>query len=196
MRNRFRIAFAILVLAAVGGLVREVFKPGEPEPAFQGKSELFPVLPPIARVNPSIRHSMTVRVPTSLRVIRTDDTLRIGWEPLQTTNLAVGTNMVVGCKIESCLYRDGVAEKFSRSDNVFKEWFGGSSLGGGLDFGSTDIVLHRKERRTLLPANAYSVERHCVVFETDIPPQHFWQPTGGKYRVLWERNFKETAKPE
>jgi len=36
MRTRSRIAFAILALAAVGGLVRAVFKPGEPEPAFQG----------------------------------------------------------------------------------------------------------------------------------------------------------------
>src|SRR5207244_3704343 len=36
MRTRFRIAFAILALAAVGGWVREVCNPGEPEPAFQG----------------------------------------------------------------------------------------------------------------------------------------------------------------
>ena len=89
-----------------------------------------------------------------------------------------------------------IANVNSLSPEQFNEWFGGSSAGTVADFGSSDTVLHRKYGHALLPADAYSVEYRCVVFETDIPPQHFWQPIGGKYRVLWERNFKETAKQE
>src|SRR5205807_576256 len=148
-----------------------------------------------AGANPSIRHPMTVRVPTGLRVIRTDDTLTIGWESLQETNLTVGTNMVLGCTRETRILRNGVPKKSSESEYEFNEWFGGSSAGTVADFGSSDTVLHRKYGHALLPADAYSVEYRCVVFETDIPPQHFWQPIGGKYRVLWEHNFKETSKP-
>jgi hypothetical protein len=36
IRDRFRIAFAILVVATMGGLVRQLLKPSEPEPVFQG----------------------------------------------------------------------------------------------------------------------------------------------------------------
>src|SRR5882762_6938554 len=36
MRKRFRIAFAILAVVALAGSVREVWKPREPEPVFQG----------------------------------------------------------------------------------------------------------------------------------------------------------------
>ena len=158
-------------------------------------ADIFPILAPRARANPSIRHPITVRVPTGLRVIRTDDTLTIGWESLQETNLTVGTNMVLGCTRETRISRNGVPGKSSESEYEFNEWFGGGSAGTVVDFGSSDTVLHRKYGHALLPANAYSVEYRCVVFETDIPPQHFWQPIGGKYRVLWEHNFKETSKP-
>ncbi len=149
-----------------------------------------------ARANPSIRHPLTVRIPTGLRVIGTDDALTIGWASLQETNLTVGTNMVLGSTMERQILRNGVPEKSAESEYEFNEWFGDGSTGTAVDFGSSDTVLHRKDGRALLPASAYSVEYRCVVFETDIPPQHFWQPTGGKYRVLWEHNFKETAKGE
>lgn len=159
-------------------------------------SDTFPSLPTIARADPSIRNPKTIRIPTGLRLTRTNDTLTIGWESLQETNLTVGTNMVLGCTRETRILRNGVPKKSSESEYEFNEWFGGSSAGTVVDFGSSDTVLHRKYGHALLPASAYSIEYRCVVFETDNPPQHFWQPTGGKYRVLWERTFKETAKPE
>jgi hypothetical protein len=157
---------------------------------------LFSRRPPIARANPSLRHPVTVRVPMGLRAVRTGDTLTIGWKSLQETNLNVGTNMVLGVEIEKRLYRDGVLCNTVSPDWEFNEVIGGHRLGGAVDFGSADTVLHRRSRRILMPADAYSVEYRCVVFETDIPPQHMWSPGSGKYQVLWERNFKETAKDE
>jgi hypothetical protein len=41
-----------------------------------------------------------------------------------------------------------------------------------------------------------TVQLRVKVFETDIPPQHLWEPTMGKYKVLWERTFKAEVKAE
>ena len=35
-----------------------------------------------------------------------------------------------------------------------------------------------------------ALSRPTQVFETDIPTQHMWSPTGGRYRVLWERTYE------
>jgi len=41
------------------------------------------------------------------------------------------------------------------------------------------------------PRKLYIIERDITLFETDIPPQHMWNPEGSRrYRVLWEKTLK------
>jgi len=116
-----------------------------------------------ARANPSIRHPLTVRIPTGLRVIGTDDALTIGWASLQETNLTVGTNMVLGSTMERQILRNGVPEKSAESEYEFNEWFGDGSTGTAVDFGSSDTVLHRKDEPHTQPVESF---RNAVA-----PPQ-------------------------
>jgi hypothetical protein len=40
------------------------------------------------------------------------------------------------------------------------------------------------------PGERYTVEHNITIFETDVPPGHFWQPKAGGYRVLWNQKVK------
>jgi hypothetical protein len=32
---------------------------------------------------------------------------------------------------------------------------------------------------------------HLVLFETDVPPQHEWDPHAGHYKALWTRTLRQ-----
>jgi hypothetical protein len=142
----------------------------------------FQILPPITNANPSILQPISVRVPTKLAVERTADTLsvEIDRSSFESTNLMVGSNMLMGVESEFYIYTQGE----SRPAN------GGYSLGG--DFNLGKYVWHTKENGIPLPGRKYIVERGLTIFETDIPPQHMWHPQGSEnYKVLWKRTLKQ-----
>ena len=62
----------------------------------------FPILAPIANADPSIRRKTQFRLPTRLRVERTEDRISVAVDPdsLQPVELAVGVNMVTGLRDE------------------------------------------------------------------------------------------------
>src|SRR5476649_2186615 len=64
----------------------------------------FPYFPPITNADPTILHQISVRVPTRLKVERTTDTLSVTIDAdtnsFESTNLMIGTNMVVGVRTE------------------------------------------------------------------------------------------------
>jgi hypothetical protein len=146
----------------------------------------FPVLPPIADANPAVRHSIPIRVPTRLKIERTADTLsvEIDTNGFESTNLIVGANMVTGVESRLFVYPEGE----SRPAN------GGLGLSGGLDFNLGVSHWHTQQDRIPLPGKNYVVEMELTAFETDIPPQHDWDPHGKNYRVLWQRTLKQTVK--
>jgi hypothetical protein len=145
----------------------------------------FQLLPPIADANPSIRHSISVRVPTRLKVERTADTLSvtINTNSFESANLTVGTNMVTGVQSKIYVYPEGEPRPAN----------GGFGL-GGTDFNLGTIFRHTKQDGIPLPGKKYVVELDLILFETDIPPQHMWSPQGSKsYKVLWRRTLKQTV---
>ncbi|HLZ53091.1 MAG TPA: hypothetical protein VKS19_01300 [Verrucomicrobiae bacterium] len=140
----------------------------------QAKFEGFPVLPPIANADPSVRHEVMVTVPTRFFIERTSSTVSF-WVDSRSfvrTNISVGTNMLV-CFQDELMTRDGDA------------WtnISGTQLNGGLgrDFGEAtlDTAAH------LMPTNNSDFKMTVQIFETDIPPQHLWDPYSEKFRILW-----------
>jgi hypothetical protein len=146
-----------------------------------------PILSPITNADPSIRHSISVRVPTRLKVGRTTDTLSvtIDTNSFEYTNLMVGTNMVTGVRSEWYVYPVGEAKPAN----------GGVGFSDLLDFNSGSMVnyWHTEPDGIPLPGKKYVVEIDLAAFETDVPPQHMWRPYGKNYKVLWRRTLKQTV---
>jgi HEAT repeat protein len=145
----------------------------------------FPILPPITNANPSIRLPLLLHVPTKLKIERTTDMLsvEIDHSSLEATNLMVGTNMMTGVQSESYVFPEGQPRPAN----------GGYAL-GGVDFNLGKSSWHTKQEGIPLPGKKYVVELDLTVFETDVPPQHMWQPQGSKnYKVLWQRTLKQTV---
>jgi hypothetical protein len=144
----------------------------------------FQIIPPMTNANPSIRHPVSIRVPTKLKIERTPDTLSetIDTNSFESTNLMVGTNMMTGVESKIYVYPEGE----SRPAN------GGLGLSSGLDFNLGVVYWHTKQDGIPLPGKKYVVEIDLAAFETDIPPQHYWNPQGSKnYKVLWQRTLKQ-----
>jgi hypothetical protein len=155
----------------------------------------FPVLPAITNADPTIIHPISIRVPTKLKIERTADMLsvEIDTNSFESTNLMVGTNMIVG--VESQLYVDrieaGVIEPRPNGGFFIGKGWGFFS---GTDFNLGKTIWHAEQEGIPLPGRKYVVEWDLKIFETDIPPQHEWFPYyGEKNKVLWQRTLKQTV---
>lgn len=158
-------------------------------PAFTG----FPILPPIAGADPSVRREVTLCIPDKLHVERTDTTLSAQFDPpsLQRVRVTVGKNMVMGIKDEMRVYAVGDPRPDQASE---------SSWSGKVDFCTAEGRASLRNicgglNRNLdgIPGTGkkYIVEMALSVFETDIPAQHMWHPqTSKKYKVLWSGTLK------
>jgi hypothetical protein len=155
----------------------------KPAPDLFKLGYLFPLKAPIANADPAICHLVSVRVPTQLKIERTPDTLfvEIDTNSYESTNLTVGTNMLVGNEAELDVYPAGKPPALKSGDG---------SMGSGTGFSASGI-WHTKPNGIPLPGKKYEVEMDLVVFETDIPPQHMWMPRGKNYKVLWRRTLKQ-----
>ncbi|MDB6024403.1 MAG: hypothetical protein JWM68_626 [Verrucomicrobiales bacterium] len=141
----------------------------------------YPLVPPIATANPSIRLPLVVHVPAGLKIVRTAEMLSVEVDEssLTITNLMVGTNMVTGVQSELYVYPED-----ERRPATGRYGLGGFNLGTSF--------LQTKPDGIPLPGKKYIVEMELKFFETDIPWQHMWHPQGSKkYKVLWQRTLKQ-----
>lgn len=152
-------------------------KSSDPEP------EMFAYEPPIEGADPSRRHPEAFRLPTALRVERRVDqrslsciAYGIDETRLEPVTLEVGHKMVVG------MY---VLWTVPRGKGINRELTGLASDGGV--GGVSTAFWHGPDGKGAPPGGEITAE--IEVFETDIPPQHHWSPTGGQYRVLWRRTL-------
>lgn len=143
----------------------------------------FPVVPPIADVDPTHRSPVAVRIPTAMQSVRHGDSLTISFPSLQATNLMVGHKMVTGVTREEYVHSMGVTQRL------------GMSLQGGLAFESSTNVFTLSSDAIPRPGQEFIFEYRVTMFETDLPGQHMWSPQSGKhYKVLWRQTFKETIR--
>lgn len=141
----------------------------------------FPILPPIANADPSIRQPRNVQVPTRLTIERTDSRIGYQFDPaaLQTEPLFVGASMIVGYAWEESVHSNGKTL-----------WTGG---GLSTSVASSSSGFNRHVDGFPVPGEKYTIETRITVFETDIPPQHMWSPESGKYKVLLTRTICENV---
>jgi hypothetical protein len=140
----------------------------------------FPIIPPIADADPSRRHPVSFRVPTVLNAVRDGDSLAVNFVSGQTTNIMVGHKMVVG---------------FMREERIY---VGATAYPAGLGFDSGNVFVSGDSVHNLSyygnpqPGQNIAFESRISIFETDLPPQHMWEPENRKlFRILWARTFKE-----
>ena len=121
-------------------------------------------------------------VPTALEVLRTADVLEVSNDDnaMKPIKMQVGSKMVLGTSFELYIYpADGVRPA--------KPQMSGLGLGG-------TALFHPKRNGIPQPGKPCIVEMDVTLFETDIPPQHFWSPQSGKYKVLWQTTLRQTVK--
>jgi hypothetical protein len=139
---------------------------------------LFPEYPPINDADPQVRSKRTFQVPTRLVVKRTPEGIEYSVETnsLETIEIEVGQKMVFGVKHQA----------FVVSGNHRKQ--SGVVL-GGTTYTWTGYI-DQKESGIPKPSEKYVIEIIFVIFETDIPSQHLWDPQSDKYKELWTRTLK------
>jgi hypothetical protein len=151
----------------------------------------FPHPGPIADADPSIRHHVTLIVPTGFKIARDTKTLSVGLDPdtMRPIEITVGKKMVIGEREDDRIYEAG------RPRPVNAGGVGLSSLNedngeASLSTGATTFY-NRSQGHIPEPGKTYVVEMKITVFETNLPPQHMWRPKMDK--VLWTGTLKTTV---
>jgi hypothetical protein len=149
-------------------------------------AQVFPQYPPAPYADPSIRHQVQVSVPARLSVQRTSSRLSVSYDlaSLRKVKITVGEKMALGIKDELRVYVNG--DTRPQQARAVSE--------GSLP---DPAILKATESLTTVqdgipaPRKRYIIEHDISLFETDIPPQHLWNPENSrKYRVLWEEKLK------
>jgi hypothetical protein len=159
-----------------------------------GKAQHPPSYPPIADADPLIRHDVVVAAPTRLSVERTPDRLIIGFDltSAEGVKFTLGDRMTMGVKWELRVWGEGE----SRPVEANGFGMGGPVTSSDLGILNGKTFLNKAEGGIPAPGKNYIVEEDVSIFETDIPAQHMWSPTSGKYRVLWENKIQYVSAGE
>ena len=157
--------------------------PGSPAPSAGAAArwEGFPQPGPVAGADPSIRHKVTIQVPTKFKFSRTNDGViaRIDETQQELVEISVGLKMLMGVQIEGYFYPSG--QDRPKENNLGGSLSGASEDKVSFEWGRGPVKMDRKAK--------YTYELVLSVFETDIPAQHLWSPQGGKFKVLWTRSL-------
>jgi hypothetical protein len=161
----------------------------------------------IFKANPSIRHAVSIRVPTKLKIGRTADmlTLEIDENSFVPARLSVGTNMWTGFDRHVFVYPFGGKRPVNQSDladdngnsvNVDSDIFtvcNGMKIGNEyFSFGKQNFDV--KEDGLSLPGRKYIVEMDSAIFELEPDWQDYSNPQRSKtYKILWRQTLKQTV---
>jgi hypothetical protein len=124
-----------------------------------------------------------VRVPGALRVARALDTLTVEIDPAASVDSAIDTDpsMSLGVETETRVFAIG-------SPTVLGERHGYAS-GATFDVGQS--IWNERTDGLPEPGKKYVAEMKLVLFETDVPPGHMWNPHAGRYKALLTRTIRQ-----
>jgi hypothetical protein len=130
------------------------------------------------------RLELLVRVPAALTLARALDTLTIAVDPasLAATQLAADPGMVIGVETDVVVFPQGGQRPAGGGRHGFSS---GESFDVGTDTWST------AHDGIPVPGVKYVAEMELVLFETDVPVGHLWDPHAGKYVALWRRTLRQ-----
>ena len=163
---------------------------------------LVRAIPPLYRFSPAIlaigllmsaqEHEIEIAVPARLRVERTPERLSIAFDKtsVQTVSLTTDRNLKLGKKYELRVY----GESDPRPVNAGR--IGYASIPQPVDLTSPGYLngttfLNLTQDNIPATGKRYRIEKTIYIFETDVPPQHMWNPASSRYRVLWTRTLNE-----
>jgi hypothetical protein len=143
----------------------------------QTHTDLFPTLPPVADANPNVREKRVFRVPTRLIVERSKNKIAVSvdMDSLEQIEIPVGHKMI-------CAFKHEFSVESRKEKKVYSSGLGGSANLGAFITSALDGIPKEGEK--------YIVELRLILFETDIPTQHFWKPESGRYREIWSRTIR------
>jgi hypothetical protein len=127
--------------------------------------------------------SLTVRVPAALTLARALDTLTIRVDPasLAATQVAVDPGMVLGVETDVVVFAQGEARPTG----------GRHGFSSGTDFDVGTETWSTAHDGVPVTGVKYVAEVQLVLFETDVPAGHLWDPHAGKYEALWTRTLRQ-----
>jgi hypothetical protein len=143
--------------------------------------QLFPDYGRVEGANPNLTHNETFSIPSRL-IVRCDAThawAKPDVSSRENVTLPIGQKMILGLHAVNELRPQG------RPTVLLGE--GRSSMGEGRSGEVHSVSLD--EVHSVRPNSSRQVIMRAEIFETDMPPQHLWQPQGPKYRVLWQKEF-------
>jgi len=126
---------------------------------------------------------LSVRVPAALALSRGLDTLTVSVDPasLAATQVVADPGMVIGVETDVVVFAQGEPRPSGGRH--------GFTSGAEFDVGSdTWSTAHDG-----IPVNGvkYVAEVELVLFETDVPAGHLWDPHAGRYKALWGRTLRQ-----
>lgn len=124
-----------------------------------------------------------MRVPAALRIARALDALSVSIDPasLALTQVSADAGMVIGVETDVFVFAEGHP----------RPTVGRHGLGSSADFDVGADTWNTKQDGIPVPGTKYVVEMQLVLFETDVPPAHAWDPHAGKYKALWTRTLRQ-----
>jgi hypothetical protein len=127
--------------------------------------------------------TVAVRVPGALTIARALDSLSVSIDPasLTQTDVAADPGMVLGVETDVLVFPRGQR----------RSGLGRHGLGSGADFDAGTDTWNTTQDGIPVPGTTYVVEMQLVLFETDVPAGHLWDPHAGKYVVLWTRTLTQ-----
>jgi hypothetical protein len=126
---------------------------------------------------------IAVRVPAALSIARSLDTLSVAADPamLAATQVTVDGGMVVGFETDTLVFPLGRERPAA----------GRHGLASGPAFDTGTSTWSTSVDKIPVPGTRYAVEMNVVLFETDVPPGHHWDPHAGRYKALWTRTLRQ-----
>jgi hypothetical protein len=125
----------------------------------------------------------SVRVPAALSLSRGLDTLSVSIDPtsLADTEVMVDPGMLLGVESDTVVFPVGQQPPAAGR----KGYASGTSVSLGTSTWST------RSDGIPVPGTRYVAEMRLVLFETDVPSQHEWDPHSGRYKTLWTRTLRQ-----
>jgi len=126
---------------------------------------------------------VTVRVPAAMTLARALDTLTVAVDPasLAATQVTVDPGMQLGVETDVVVFAQGQPRPAE----------GRHGLSSGADFQLGSDTWNSAQDGLPVPGRKYVAEMQLVLFETDVPPGHHWDPHAGRYAALWTRTLRQ-----
>lgn len=128
-------------------------------------------------------HQQAVRVPGALSLSRGLESLSVSIDPtsLAETHVTVDPGMVLGVESDTVVFPVGRPPPA----------MGRKGYASGASFSLGTLTWSSRTDGLPVPGSRYVAEMRLVLFETDVPAQHEWDPHSGRYKALWTRTLRQ-----